>query len=139
MPKFMIQVRATEEGESGARPKTDMLLKMAEYNKTLVDAGMLIDGNGLLNSTKGARIAFHSAGASVVTKGPFAYDSLVSGYWIWEAKDLQEAISWAQKAPFTEGSILEVRQVAGPDDFGDQMTAEVKAANEQLRIALEKK
>lgn len=114
----MVQVRATKDAESGAGPAQETLLQMMAYNKSLVDAGVILSGNGLLSSSKGARVAFDASGSSTVTPGPFDVETLVSGYWIFEAKDLQEAIEWAQKAPFKEGATLEVRKVSTPEDLG---------------------
>ena len=123
MPRFMVQVRATKESESGSSPSQETMLQMMAYNKSLVDAGVIFSGNGLLASSKGARVTFGAAGASSVLPGPFDVETLVSGYWIFEAKDLHEATARAQKAPFKEGAVLEVRKVSGPEDFGGQAAA----------------
>ncbi|SPN99145.1 uncharacterized protein DNG_02180 [Cephalotrichum gorgonifer] len=117
MPRYMVQVRASAEGESGAPPTEERMLQMMAFNKSLADAGVMLSGNGLLASSKGARISFDAAGGTTVTPGPFALETVVSGYWILETKDLDEAIDWARKAPLKPGATLEVRKVSGPEDF----------------------
>lgn len=113
----MVQVRATKDAESGAEPSQETILQMTAYNKSLMDAGVMLSGNGLLSSSKGARITFDASGGSTVTPGPFDLETLVSGYWVFEAKDLDEAIEWAKKAPFKEGQTLEVRRVWTAEDI----------------------
>lgn len=117
MPRFMVQVRATQSAESGVAPSQETMLQMMAYNKSLMDAGVMLSGNGLLSSSKGARITFGASGDSAVTPGPFNVETLVSGYWVFEAKDLEEAVEWAKKAPFKEGQVLEVRRVSTAEDF----------------------
>jgi len=139
MPKFAMLVRATAVSESGTFPPdmTKLLEDMAAYNATLVDAGVLVAGDGFLPSSKGARVHFSSRIAPTVTHGPFEPSSLVSGYWIIKAADLDEAISWAKKVPFkTDESVVEVRQVAGEEDFGDSMTDELKEKDAAMRKKL---
>ncbi|KEZ39167.1 hypothetical protein SAPIO_CDS9822 [Scedosporium apiospermum] len=101
-----------------------------DSSKILADAGVVRDIAGLHNSSKGVRITFGTAGTSTVANGPFPHETVVSGYWIFETKDLQEAISWAQKAPFPEGGVLEVRQIAQLEDFGEEFAEKLKAARE---------
>lgn len=132
MPRFMVQVRASKDSESGTPPSTDLMLKMLAYNQSLAEAGVIISGNGLLSSAAGARITFDASGDASVASGPFDLETVVSGYWVFEAKDLEEAIGWARKAPMKAGATLEVRKVSGPEDFGEQATDEVKTAHAEL-------
>jgi hypothetical protein len=134
MPKFMLLVRATPDAESGNPPTTEMIQAMMKYNTSLSDSGILHAGEGLLASSKSARINFTTSNDSSVTHGPFPVESLISGFWIISAKDLQEAIDCARKAPFRrEGSAIEVRQIASAEDFGDQLTDDLKKQDEELR------
>ncbi|KAK0634186.1 hypothetical protein B0T14DRAFT_561701 [Immersiella caudata] len=141
MPKFALLVRATAFSESGKLPPdaSTLLTKMTEYNTLLLDSGVLLSGDGLSASSRGARVYFSSTAAPTVKKGPFDVDTLVSGYWMIKAKDLDEAVEWARKIPFaTDDGIVEVRPVTGPEDFGEHMTDELKAKAEELRVRLEK-
>ncbi|KAH8896846.1 DGPF-domain-containing protein [Thozetella sp. PMI_491] len=135
MPKFMICVRGTKAAEAGEIPETDLLAEMLKYNTSLVDAGILVAGEGLLPSAKGVRVNFRSDdGQPTLTDGPFDVSTIISGFWLIKAQNLQEAVGWARKAPFRDDeAVLEVRQVAGADDFGDQMTAELRAGEQHLR------
>lgn len=105
---------------------------MLAYNKSLTEAGVILSGNGLLSSSTGARITFDSLGTSTVAPGPFDLETAVSGYWLFEAEDLEEAIGWARKPPMKEGATLEVRMVSASEEFGEQATDEVKAAHTEL-------
>jgi hypothetical protein len=134
MPKFMLLVRATGDSESGIPPSTAIIEEMMAYNTSLSEAGILLGAEGFLSSSKGARVNFTPQNVSSVTPGPFVVESTISGFWIIEGKDLDEAIAWARKAPFrAEGSAIEVRQIASPEDFGSQLTDELKTQEEELR------
>ncbi|KAK4443374.1 hypothetical protein QBC34DRAFT_417199 [Podospora aff. communis PSN243] len=140
MPKFALLVRATALSESGKLPPdaSTLLTKMTAYNALLLDSGVLLAGDGLTASSRGARVYFSSS-PPTVKKGPFDLDTLVSGYWMIQAKDLDEAIEWAKRIPFgTDDGVVEVRPVTGPEDFGEHMTEELKAKDEELRVRLEK-
>ncbi|GAB1313427.1 hypothetical protein MFIFM68171_03637 [Madurella fahalii] len=142
MPKFAMLVRATADAESGELPHdmTKLLEDMLAYNASLIDAGALIHADGFLPSSKGARVQFSSTAAPTVTYGPFDAPSLVSGYWIINTANLDEAISWAKKVPFkTDDAVVEVRQIAGADDFGDKMTDELKAKEATMKEKLGEK
>jgi hypothetical protein len=137
--RVMVIVKANEETEAGAPPDTEMLDAMGRYNEELVKAGIMLDGEGLLPSSKGARILFSGDQRSVVD-GPFAETKeLIAGFWIWEVRDMDEAIEWAKRCPNPTGgeSVLELRQVAKLDDFGDSVTPEVREREERLRAQLE--
>jgi hypothetical protein len=138
--KFAMLVRASSEAEVD-KPTTEMFEEMMAYNKQLTDAGMLLHADGFLPTAQGARLSYTASGKADdvgVTRGPFAPESTVAGYWIVQAKDLDEVIEWAKKIPFREGAV-EVRSIAGEDDFGDAMTPELKKQHEEMRQKLEKK
>jgi hypothetical protein len=131
--RFMILVKATKASEAGALPSTELLARMGAYNKELVDAGVLVDGDGLRPSAEGARVRFAGAGR-VVTRGPFAATGeLVSGYWIWKLGSMEEAVRWLGKAPFADGEELEIRRIAEPEDFGENLTDELRENERRLR------
>ncbi|KAJ5896257.1 uncharacterized protein N7473_005656 [Penicillium subrubescens] len=141
MPKFMLLVRATHDSESGIPPSTAIIEEMMAYNTSLSEAGILLGAEGFLSSSKGARVSFTPQNESSVAPGPFTIESIISGFWIIKSKSLDEAISWARKAPFrAEGSAIEVRQIAGPEDFfGNQLTDELKTHEEELRRRTEER
>jgi hypothetical protein len=135
----MVMVKANEDSESGAPPDTTMLEEMGRYNEELVKAGIMLDGEGLLPSSAGVRIQFSGDQRSVVD-GPFAESKeLIAGYWMWQVRDMDEAIEWAKRCPNPTGaeSVLELRQVAKLEDFGDSVTPEVRERDERLRTELE--
>ena len=139
--RVMVMVKGNKETESGAPPDTEMLEAMGKYNEELVKAGVMLDGEGLLPSSKGVRIQFSGDQRSVVD-GPFAEaKELIAGYWIWQVRDMDEAIEWARRCPNPTGaeSVLELRQVAELDDFGDNVTPEVRERSERLRSELEER
>ena len=125
--RFMVQVRANEKIESGAMPEAELLEAMGRFNQELIDAGMMIAGEGLHPSSKGARVTF-SPGGPVVTDGPFAETKeLIAGFWIIRAKSLEEAKAWMSRAPMEPGDVLEIRQVFENEDFGDALSPEIAA------------
>ena len=120
-------------------PSTEMLAEMGKYNEALVDAGVMLSGEGLHPSSKGARVNFDGAKRTVVD-GPFPETrELVAGFWIWQCASLQEAIDWARRCPNPTGVAgqLEIRQIFDAEDFGDAYTPELQAQEEQLRARLE--
>ena len=117
--RFMILVKATPESETGAPPSAEMLSQMGKFNQQLIDAGVMLDGNGLLASKKGARVRFSGTKRSVID-GPFSEaKELVAGYWIWQCKSLEEAVEWVKRCPnpMNSESDIEIRQVAEMSDF----------------------
>ncbi len=131
--RFMVLVKADENTESGAMPRESELAEMGEYNEQLVKAGVMLAGEGLHPSSKGARVRF-SGGDRTVTDGPFAETKeLVAGFWLWQVKSKDEAIEWLKRAPFGDGSEVELRQVFEAEDFGDEFTPELREAEEKLR------
>ncbi|GGL53406.1 YciI family protein [Wenxinia marina] len=130
--RIMVIVKADEESEAGKMPSQGVLEKMLAYNTELVEAGIMVDGDGLKASSAGKRITFDGK-ERTVTDGPFAeIRELVSGYWIWEVRDMDEAVEWARRAPFVDGQ-LELRPFNRPEDFGEAFTPEMQAAEEELR------
>jgi hypothetical protein len=137
--RVMVIVKANEDTEGGAPPDTQMLEEMGRYNEELVKAGIMLDGEGLHPSSRGVRINFSGDSRSVVD-GPFAETKeLIAGYWIWQVRDMDEAIEWAKRCPNPTGeeSVLEIRPVFELDDFGDNVTPEVRERDERLRSELE--
>lgn len=116
--RFMVFVRATKTSEAGVMPRQELLQAMGKYNQELIAAGIMQDGGGLRPSSKGARVTF-SGKQRTERMGPFAPSELVSGYWIWNCKSLEEAISWVKRAPnpMPEDSEIEIRQFFEAEDF----------------------
>jgi hypothetical protein len=135
----MVMVKANEDSEAGALPSTEMLTEMGKYNEELVKAGIMLDGEGLHPSSRGVRIQFSGDQRDVVD-GPFTETKeLIAGYWVWQVRDMDEAIEWAKRCPNPTGveSALELRPVFELDDFGDNVTPEVRERDERLRSQLE--
>jgi len=136
MPRFMVIVKATPDSEAGRMPSEKVLASMTAFNERLVEAGVMIDGNGLRPSSIGAKVKFRPGAATQVVDGPFTETKeLVSGYWILECASLQECVSWVEQVPHdpdTEWE-LEVRQVTMPEDFGEQFTPELQAREDAMR------
>ncbi len=134
--RVMVLVKASAESEAGEMPKEEGLSEMTDFNEELVKAGVMLAGEGLHPSSKGARVAF-SGGERRVIDGPFAETKeLVAGYWVWQVKSLDEAVEWLKRAPFQEGEV-EIRPVFEPDDFGDELTPELREREAQLRAQSE--
>ena len=131
--RFMVIVKANQDTENGVLPTEAELAEMGAFNEELVKAGVLLAGEGLLPSSKGARVRFDSDGSSTVVDGPFAETKeLIAGFWILEVSSREEVLQWVKKAPFRDGEV-EVRQVATADDFGDAMTPELREQEDRLR------
>ena len=130
--RFMVIVKANKDSEAGVLPTEKMLTEMGKFNEELVKAGVMLSGEGLQASSKGARVKF-SNGKTTVIDGPFAETKeLVAGYWMWQVKSLEEAIEWLKRAPF-EDTEIEIRQVFEARDFGDEFTPELRDQEERLR------
>ena len=132
--RFMVIVKASKESEAGVLPGREILEKMAKYNEQLVKAGVMLAGEGLHPSSKGARVKF-SGDQRTVTDGPFTETKeLIAGFWLWQCKSKEEAIEWLKRAPFDGGTEVEIRQVFEPQDFApSDPTGELRAAEERLR------
>lgn len=134
--RFVVMVRATDDSEAGVMPKQALIEAMNKFNEDLVNAGVMLAGEGLQPSSKGARVKFLGSKRTVID-GPFAETKeLIAGFWIWQVKSLEEAIEWAKRCPnpFENGeSVLEIRQVFEADDFGEEFTPEMREKERQLR------
>jgi len=134
--RFMVIVKANEDSENGVLPTEEQLAEMGAFNEELVKAGVMLAGEGLHPSSKGARVRFDKDGASTVIDGPFTETKeLVAGFWILEVSSREEVIEWVRKAPFRNEEI-EIRQVFSDDDFGDAMTPELRAKEEEMRATV---
>jgi hypothetical protein len=133
--KFLVIVKANEESEAGAIPSTEALTAMGKFNEELSRAGIMLAAEGLRPSSKGARVKFEGNKRTVID-GPFAETKeLVAGFWIWQLKSMDEAIEWAKRIPNPTGEegVVEIRQIQEQDDFGENMTPELK--EQERRIA----
>ena len=136
--RVMVLVKATKESEAGEMPTTEMLTAMGKFNDELVNARVMIAGEGLHPSSKGKRIRY-SKKAPTVVDGPFTEaKELVAGFWIWEVKSVQEAVDWAKRCPMLPGDELEIRPIFAAEDFGDALTPELRAQEDRQREAIEK-
>ena len=130
--RFMILVKADKNSEAGVLPDEKLLTEMGKFNEELVKAGVMLAGEGLQPSSKGARVKFSGSKRTVID-GPFAETKeLIAGFWLWQVKSLNEAIDWLKRAPFQEGEV-EIRQVFEADDFGATLKPEFKEQEERLR------
>ena len=139
--RFMVIVKADKNTEAGVLPDEKMLAAMGKYNEELVKAGVMLAGEGLQPSSKGARVKFKGAKRTVVD-GPFAETKeLVAGFWLWQCKSLAEAIEWAKRCPNPTGdeSVLEIRQVFEAEDFGKEFTPELREQEDKLRKQMAKR
>ncbi len=131
--RFMVIVKASPESEAGVLPSREILTAMGKYNEELAKAGVLLAGEGLHPSSRGARVKF-SGGQRTVTDGPFAETKeLIAGFWLWQVQSKEEAIEWLKRAPFDGGTEVEIRQVFEPDDFGPALTPELREQEQSLR------
>ena len=131
--RFMVIVKADKDSEAGIMPSEKLLADMTTYNEELAKAGVMLAGEGLHPSSKGARVRFDAKGKASVIDGPFAETKeLVAGFWLWKCASLDEAIKWLKKAPF-EGGEVEIRQVFEPEDFGAEFTPELQQREARLR------
>ncbi len=132
--RFMVMVPADRDTEAGVLPTEQQLAEMTQYNEQLVKAGIMLAGEGLQPTAKGARIRFGEGGRKTVVDGPFTESKeLIAGFWIWQVKSREEAIEWAKRAPFAAGTQLELRQIFEAPDFGEALTPELLAREEELR------
>ncbi len=139
--RFMILIKSNPTTESGAMPSEQLLTEMGKYNEELVKAGIMLAGEGLHPSKKGARVRF-SGDKRTVVDGPFSETKeLIAGFWMWEVKSLEEAIEWVKRCPNPTGeeSEIEIRQVFEASDFGAEFTPELREQEDQLRAGIEKR
>ncbi|HEX5030101.1 MAG TPA: YciI family protein [Candidatus Eisenbacteria bacterium] len=134
--RFMVLVKADRQSEAGVMPSRELLEAMGRFNEQLVQAGVMLAGEGLQPSSKGARVRF-SGGKKSVIDGPFAETKeLVAGFWIWKVNSRDEAIEWLKRAPFEETEV-EIRQVFEVEDFGGELTPEMREREERHRARAE--
>ena len=137
--RFMVIVKADRNSEAGVMPSTELLTAMGKFNEDMVKAGVMLAGEGLHPSSKGARIKY-SGKDRTVTKGPFGGTSdLVAGFWLIQVKSWDEAIEWMKRAPFDGGSEIEIRQIFDAEDFGEALTPELREQEARLRAQAAKK
>ena len=133
--RFMIIVKATKDSEAGVMPSEQLLTEMGKFNEELVKAGVMLAGEGLQPSSKGARVKFSGSKRTVID-GPFAETKeLIAGFWLWQVKSKKEAIEWVKRCPnpMKGESEIEIRQVFEAEDFGAEFTPELRAQEERLR------
>jgi hypothetical protein len=131
--RFMVLVPGNPQSEAGEMPSTEALQAMTSYNEELVKAGVMLDGDGLQPTSKGAKVRFDGSERTVID-GPFTEaKEIVAGYWIWECGSREEAIEWLKRAPFGGGVEIELRPIFETDDFGEELTPELREANQRLR------
>lgn len=133
--RVMVLVKATRDSEAGMMPSAELLEAMGRYNEELVDAGVMLEGKGLHPSSKGKRVAFDGADR-IVTDGPFAAaEELVAGFWLWQVKDMAEAVEWVKRCPnpMPGPSEIEIRPLFEAADFGDMLTPALAAQEERIR------
>ena len=138
--RVVVFVKATADSEAGHLPSTELLTAMGKYNEDLVNAGILVAGEGIKPSSAGKRVAFDGPGRTVID-GPFAVPSeLVAGFWIWQVKDMAEAVEWAKRCPnpMPGPSELELRPVFSAEDFAPVMTEDLIAQEDALRARIAK-
>jgi hypothetical protein len=136
--RFMVMVKATKESEAGMMPDEKMFADMGKFNEELVKAGIMLAGEGLQPSSKGARVRFSGTKRTVID-GPFAETKeLVAGYWIWKVKSKAEAIEWVKRCPnpMPTDSEIEIRQIFEAEDFGAEFTPELREQEERLRAEI---
>ena len=135
--RFIVMVKATKDSEAGKLPTENVLREMGKFNDELAKAGIMLAGEGLHASSKGARITY-SGSKRTVRDGPFAETKeLVAGFWIWQVKSRQEALEWAKRIPFQDGEV-EIRQVFEAEDFGAEFTPELREQEQRQRAVIEK-
>jgi len=131
--RCMVFVKASKESEAGILPSTELLANMGKFNEELVKAGVMLAGEGLKPSSAGKRVTF-TAGKPTITDGPFAETKeLVAGFWIWQVRNIEEAVEWLKRSPFGPGAELEIRPVFEAEDFGANLTPELKEREDRLR------
>ena len=137
--RFMVIVKASRDTEAGVMPSTELLTAMGKFNEEMVKAGVMLAGEGLHPTSKGARVKY--AGTTPgVSHGPFAgTNDLVAGFWLIQVKSLDEAINWMKRAPFDGGAEIEIRQVFDAEDFGEALAPELREQEERLRKQAGKK
>jgi hypothetical protein len=136
--RVMVIVKASKDSEAGILPDKKILGEMGKYNEELVKAGVMLAGEGLQATSKGKRVRFSGKSRTVID-GPFAETKeLIAGFWLWQVRSMEEAVEWLKRAPFDDNSEVEIRQVFEPEDFGAEVTPELRQQEERLRQQIEK-
>jgi hypothetical protein len=136
--RVMVFVPGDKNSEAGVMPSQELIVKMMKFNEELVKAGVMLDGQGLTPTAKAKRVKFDGSKRTIVD-GPFAESKeLVAGYWIWQVKSIEEAVEWLKRAPFDGGVEVTIRPIFEPEDFGKELTPELRAKDEQLRAQVER-
>jgi hypothetical protein len=136
--RVMVMVKATKDSEAGIMPSTELLLAMGKYNEALADAGIMLSGDGLHPSSRGKRVAFDGPNRTVID-GPFAETKeVVAGFWLWQVKDMAEAVDWVKRCPnpMLGPSEIDIRPIFEAEDFGDALTPEVSELEQRTREKL---
>jgi len=139
--RFMIAIKADKNSEAGMLPDHDILTRMGHFNEELVNAGIMLAGEGLQSSSKGARVRLLD-GKATVTDGPFAETKeLIAGYWVWKVKSIDEAVEWVKRCPnpHQSDSVIEIRPMHEMEDFGAELTPEAREQEERLRKQIAEK
>ncbi|HEX8363572.1 MAG TPA: YciI family protein [Longimicrobium sp.] len=130
--RVMVLVKATADSEAGVMPSTELLAEMGKFNEELVNAGVMVSGEGLHPTSRAKRVRFSGKDRTVID-GPFAETKeLVAGFWVWQVKSMDEAVEWLKRSPFQDGE-LEIRPVFEAEDFGEEFTPELREQEDQLR------
>ena len=140
--RFIVIVKATKDSEAGVMPSTQLLADMTKFNEELVKAGIMLAAEGLHPSSKGVRIKFSGDNRTVIDGPITEANELVAGYWLWEVKSLDEAIEWAKRCPSDPSGVeseLEIRPVFEAEDFGEELTPELREQEQRLRAQVEAK
>ena len=131
--RVLVAVKANADSEAGKMPTEEILAEMGKFNEELVKAGVMLAGEGLHPSRKGARVRFEGPKKRTVLDGPFAETKeLIAGFWIWQVRSLDDALEWAKRSPFREGEV-ELRPIFEAEDFGEEFTPELRAREQRLR------
>jgi hypothetical protein len=134
--RVMVVVKADKNSEAGVLPSQELFADMHKYNEELVKAGVMLAGEGLQPTSKGARVKFEGKRRTVID-GPFAESKeLIAGFWLWKVKSMEEAIEWLKRAPFDGGTEVEIRRIYEAEDFGDNLTPELREKEQHLRDQL---
>jgi hypothetical protein len=131
--RFMVIVKADKNSEAGVMPNREILTAMGKFNEELVKAGVMLAAEGLHPTSKGKRVRF-SGGKHTITDGPFTESKeLIAGFWLWQVRSMEEAVEWLKRSPFDGGTEIEIRQVFEADDFGAELTPELREQEGRLR------
>ena len=136
--RVMVMVPGDKDSEAGKMPSEELISKMMKFNEELVKAGVMLAGDGLTPTSKAKRVKFSGSQRTVID-GPFAESKeLVAGYWIWQVRSIDEAVEWLKRAPFDGGVEVTIRPIFAPEDFGKELTPELRAKEERLRAEVDK-